>query len=64
VLRTQAIKNNCAIWDLYKTMGGKGSMLVWQKEGLVNKDLIHFLRSGYWRQGSLLFEAIESLVSN
>lgn len=60
VLRTQAIKNNCAIWDLYKTMGGKGSMLIWQKEGLVNKDLIHFLRSGYWKQGALLFEAIES----
>ncbi len=63
VIRSQAIKNNCAIWDLYKTMGGQGSMLTWQKEGLVNKDHIHFLRAGYWKQGALFFEAIERFIT-
>jgi lysophospholipase L1-like esterase len=59
VIRAQAIKHNCAIWDLYAAMGGKGSMLAWHKEGLVNKDHIHFLRPGYRKQGVLLFEAIQ-----
>lgn len=59
VIKAQAIKHNCAIWDLYAAMGGKGSMLAWNKEGLVNKDHIHFLRPGYRKQGALLFDAIQ-----
>jgi hypothetical protein len=38
-------------------------MLTWQKEGLVNKDHIHFLRAGYWKQGALLYEAIERFIT-
>jgi lysophospholipase L1-like esterase len=65
MLRNQAYKHNCAIWDLYAAMGGKGSMLQWHKEGLVNKDHIHYLRKGYNKQGVLLYEAIQTfLVTN
>lgn len=63
VLRKQAIKHNCAIWDLYAAMGGKGSMLAWYTQGLVNKDHIHFRRPGYRKQGVLLYEAIEKSLN-
>jgi lysophospholipase L1-like esterase len=58
VLRSQALKHNCAIWDLYTAMGGDGSMLEWYDKGWVNKDHVHFLKAGYKEQGYLLFEAI------
>lgn len=58
ILRNQAIKHNCAIWDLYAVMGGKGSMLKWRAAGLVNKDHIHYLRKGYNLQGHLLSDAL------
>lgn len=58
VLRSQALKHNCAIWDLCAAMGGDGSMLEWYEKGWVNKDHVHFLKAGYNEQGYLLFEAI------
>jgi lysophospholipase L1-like esterase len=58
VLRQQAEKHNCALWDMERAMGGKGSMLTWKSQGLVNKDYVHFLRPGYELQGKLLAEAI------
>lgn len=58
ILRNQAIKHNCAIWDLYAVMGGKGSMLKWRAAGLANKDHIHYLRKGYNLQGQLLSDAL------
>jgi lysophospholipase L1-like esterase len=58
ILRKQAQKHGCALWDMEKAMGGEGSMLRWKKAGLVNKDYVHFLRPGYEMQGRLLAEAI------
>jgi lysophospholipase L1-like esterase len=58
VLREQAEKHGCALWDMERAMGGKGSMLTWKANGLVNKDYVHFLRPGYELQGKLLAEAI------
>jgi len=63
ILRMQAEKHNCAIWDLKKAMGGNGSMLVWYKEGFVNKDHVHYLKKGYNRQGVLFFNALESFIN-
>jgi lysophospholipase L1-like esterase len=58
ILREQSIKHGFALWDLYKAMGGEGSMLEWKKAGLVNDDHVHYLRKGYNLQGELLFEAL------
>ena len=62
VLKTQAQKHNCAIWDLYTVMGGKGSMLKWHSAGLVNQDHIHYLRKGYNLQGQLLYNALKDFI--
>lgn len=62
VIAGQAIKElaeekNCAVWDLYLVMGGKGSMLKWLKSGLAAYDRVHFSVQGYRLQGNLLFDA-------
>ena len=62
VLKSQALKHNCAIWDLYIAMGGKGSMLKWHSAGLVNQDHIHYLRKGYNLQGQLLYNALKDFI--
>ncbi len=47
---------NLLTYDQQEAMGGRGCMLQWYKQGLVNEDHIHFLRKGYQKQGLLLFE--------
>ncbi len=53
-----AVKNNLAYWDLFKVMGGLGSMGKWGSAGLASKDRVHFSQSGYKMQGQLLFDAL------
>ncbi|MCC7384697.1 MAG: hypothetical protein IT384_22805 [Deltaproteobacteria bacterium] len=36
-----AREKGCAYWDLYRAMGGEGSIAVWSKENIINADLIH-----------------------
>jgi lysophospholipase L1-like esterase len=50
--------NGFAYWDLYKVMGGYGSIKKWQKSSLVQRDVMHFKRAGYELQGHLFFEAL------
>jgi len=61
-LRHLAFENKLAIWDLYKAMGGKGSMKEWKKQGMVNNDYIHFLKSGYKLQGELFSGALMDFI--
>lgn len=49
---------NVALWDLYQIMGGKNSILDWQKASLARRDLIHFTKEGYEKQGDLLYKAL------
>jgi len=35
-----------------------GSVVNWYKQGYGNKDLVHFLRPGYQKQGQLLYQAL------
>lgn len=56
VLTLIAQQRNTEIYDQQEAMGGKGCMLEWQRQGLVNDDHIHFLRKGYQKQGKLLAE--------
>lgn len=48
-----------AVWDQFEIMGGLKSMEKWQKEGLAQKDKVHFTRAGYRLIGNLLFEAMQ-----
>jgi lysophospholipase L1-like esterase len=64
ILRKVAKEKKLAIWDLYKVMGGKGSMKQWKAEGLVNNDYVHFLRAGYKLQGYLLANALINFIEN
>ena len=47
-------------WDWFSIRGGKGSLKVWQNQGLAKSDLIHLTNAGYRIKGKLLYEAIEN----
>jgi lysophospholipase L1-like esterase len=64
ILRKVAKEKKYAIWDLYKVMGGKGSMKQWKAQGLVNNDYLHFIRAGYKLQGYLLANALINFIEN
>ena len=53
-----AKEHGAAVWDLFKIMGGLGSIHVWEENGLANRDHIHFLFEGYNLIGDLLYNAI------
>jgi hypothetical protein len=57
-LKTVASNENCAFWDLAQVMGGFNSIFIWDTEGLVEKDMMHFTSDGYTLQGRLLVYAI------
>ncbi len=49
---------NAAVWDQFDIMGGLRSMQEWQKEGLAQRDKIHFTKTGYILMGDLLYNAL------
>ena len=51
-------KHNGAVWDFFDIMGGLKSMQKWEKEGIAQKDKVHFTNSGYKLIGDLLFNAL------
>ena len=58
VLKAQkeaALENGCAFWNLYESMGGKGSMIEWvgQQPPLGNKDYVHYTSLGAEKVGGL-----------
>ncbi len=48
-----------AVWDLYDVMGGFQSINEWYRNGLAQRDKLHFTGRGYALQGELLFQAID-----
>jgi lysophospholipase L1-like esterase len=57
-LLTLAEEEQVAIWDLYGVMGGENSIKSWYNADLARRDLIHFTKEGYYKQGELLYDAI------
>lgn len=53
-----------AVWDQFEIMGGLKSMERWQKEGLAQKDKVHFTRAGYQLLGDLLYQALSHEINN
>lgn len=59
-LREIAVSNGVAYWDMYRVMGGKGSMMKWvEKEPALGfTDHIHFTRRGAAYMGDLFCNAL------
>jgi lysophospholipase L1-like esterase len=47
-----------ACWDLYSITGGFGSCAGWRKAALMQRDGVHFTKTGYAVQGDLLYKAL------
>lgn len=45
-------------WDLYTITGGYGSARSWEKNKLMSRDRVHYIKPGYEVQGNLLFTAL------
>jgi hypothetical protein len=59
-----ARENNYAVWDFYTIMGGLNSSYVWNLNGLMNRDKIHFNKAGYIFKGDLFFNAFLKAYEN
>ncbi len=53
-LRTIALRNHAAYWDLYEVMGGENSMIAWVQNGLAGPDYVHFTPNGAAKVGKIL----------
>ncbi len=49
---------HAGVWDMYEVMGGLNSVVLWEKNGLAQRDKIHFTREGYLILGDLFFNAL------
>lgn len=49
---------DAGVWNLYEVMGGLNSVVLWEKNGLAQRDKIHFTREGYLILGDLFFNAL------
>jgi len=49
---------DAGVWDMYEVMGGLNSVVLWERNGLVQRDKIHFTREGYLIMGDLFFNAL------
>lgn len=47
-----------AVWDQFAIMGGLSSMDTWVKNGLAQRDHVHFTSAGYSLLGDMLYNAI------
>lgn len=59
-LKSTCFNNDVAYWDLYKNMGGNGSMTQWVNNKLAGTDYIHFSREGSKKAGLMLCDGIQS----
>ncbi|MGE0021418.1 MAG: GDSL-type esterase/lipase family protein [Draconibacterium sp.] len=53
-----ARKHNAGVWNMYEVMGGMNSVVLWEKNGLAQRDKVHFTREGYLLLGDLFSNAL------
>lgn len=58
VMINLAKKHRAGYYDLLTVMGGLGSIKIWEKNGMAQKDRIHLTKNGYVLVGDLMFSAI------
>jgi muramidase (phage lysozyme) len=57
-----ANKQNLAVWDIFKKMGGLNAVYKWKKQGLVQKDGVHLTPSGYKKVGKMFVNDLKNYV--
>ncbi|MDR0798260.1 MAG: hypothetical protein LBN18_00655 [Dysgonamonadaceae bacterium] len=59
-MRTAALENGAAFWDMYQVMGGRNSMIKWvqNKPALAAPDYIHFTPKGADRIAKTFYESL------
>lgn len=62
-MKSYALQNNIALFDLYGATSGAGSATRWREAGLLARDGIHNTAEGYNLQGILLYNAIRNLAT-
>lgn len=60
-LKTIALRNHAAYWDLYEVMGGHDSMVAWVQNGLAGPDYVHFTPAGAQKVGKILSHNFETM---
>lgn len=55
-----AVENGAAFWNTYEVMGGKNSMVLWEKNGLAGNDYIHFTNEGADKIGKAFSNSFSS----
>jgi lysophospholipase L1-like esterase len=50
--------HDAGVWNMYEVMGGLNSVVLWEKNNLVQRDKVHFTREGYLLLGDLFFNAL------
>ncbi len=63
-LKRLAQKQHIVYWSLYDAMGGEGSMVEWQQQGLAGEDGIHFTKKGADLVAEKLITFINSQLIN
>lgn len=60
-LRSAALESGAAFWDMFRAMGGKGSMVKWvnARPQLAGEDYIHFTPRGARHMSNLLWETFD-----
>jgi len=53
-----AKEHDTGVWNMYEVMGGLNSVVLWEKNNLVQRDKVHFTREGYLILGDLFFNAL------
>lgn len=59
-LKVMALNNKVAYWDMFRVMGGEGSMAQWVKHNppLAGPDYIHFTHTGAQKMGKALTNSL------
>ena len=60
-IRAAALESGAAFWDMFRAMGGRGSMVKWVEADppLAGEDYIHFTPRGSRRMSEMLWGALE-----
>lgn len=60
-LREMSLDEGIAFWDMYSAMGGKGSIIAWNKAvpQLAGSDYIHFTPKGAKKISDILYETLQ-----
>ena len=60
-LRTAALEDGAAFFDLRAAQGGDGSYIRWREADLAGKDGVHYRYDGYRLMGQWLLDALQAV---